>query len=121
MFPRDSASTPSPISGVAGPTLQPGAGRQPLYHEALQQEAARARERAERENAGRLGLPIIQRAQRVSVSTIGSDMGFEDPNAQGTETQAGEGPERNGERRGERVLHSTRASSGVFPEPGAGQ
>jgi hypothetical protein len=118
VFPRDSASTPSPISGVGGLTLQPGASRQPLHHEALQGEAAAARPSAERENAGRLGLPVIERAQRASVSTIMSDMGFEDPTEPQEMHQEREAP-RNGERRGgERAMHSTRASSGVFPEPG---
>lgn len=98
--------------------MQPGASRQPLHHEALQGEAAAARPSAERENAGRLGLPVIERAQRASVSTIMSDMGFEDPTEPQEMHQEREAP-RNGERRGgERAMHSTRASSGVFPEPG---
>ena len=44
--------------------------------------------------------------RRTSVSTIGSDLGFE------------QGPEVIEEKANARgVLHSTRASSGVFPEP----
>lgn len=57
-------------------------------------------------NEGRLGVPVIGGGQRTSVSTIGSDLGFE---------QGPEVPEERGNARG--VLHSTRASSGVFPEP----
>lgn len=86
----------------------------PLYHEALQEEAVETRNRAEAENAGRLGLPVIRREGRqrssvsASVSSIGSDIGFEE---NGTR-------EHSREREGgnERVQHSTRASSGVFPD-----
>ena len=56
--------------------------------------------------AGRLGIPAVAGGQRASVSTMGSDMGFE---------HSPEILEERGNARG--VLHSTRASSGVFPEP----
>lgn len=68
---------------------------------------------AEAENAGRLGPPVIQYARgstRTSVSSVGSDMGFE--NGGGLR---GASRERGGER-GEEP-HSTRASSGIFPDP----
>jgi len=87
----------------------------PLYHEALEEAAAEARGRAEAENEGRLGLPVIRREGRqrgsvdASVSSAGSDMGFEE---NGTREQS---RERKGN--GGRAQHSTRASWGVFPEP----
>lgn len=64
----------------------------------------------ERENSGRLGLPVVERSerwsQRASVSTIGSDLSrFALVGGNGGNT-----PSRQG------MLHSTRASSGVFPE-----
>lgn len=86
----------------------------PLYHKALEEEAAEATSRAEAENVGRLGLPVIRREgrQRVnvsaSVSSVGSDMGFEE---HGTREQSREREGNSGQ-----VQHSTRASSGVFPE-----
>jgi hypothetical protein len=85
----------------------------PLYHEALQEEAEAERSRRQRENAGRLGLPVVERSerrsQRASVSTIGSELErFAGPSG-GT---GGNTPARQG------VLHSTRASSGVFPDDG---
>jgi len=82
----------------------------PEYHEALQEEAEQERSRRERENAGRLGLPVVERtqrqSQRASVSTIGSELSrFADVGGNGGNT-----PSRQG------MLHSTRASSGVFPQ-----
>ncbi|KAF4635321.1 hypothetical protein G7Y89_g2784 [Cudoniella acicularis] len=106
----------SPPPSPATPILQQGARRMPLYHEALQEEAERTRSRIEAENAGRLGLPIIERnrSQRGSVDTIGSDMerfaGGNGGNGGGNGGNGGSGGRREG------VLHSTRASSGIFPE-----
>ncbi|KAH8672077.1 hypothetical protein BGZ60DRAFT_527505 [Tricladium varicosporioides] len=96
-----------PTSPMTPPTLHQGARRMPLYHEALQEEAERTRSRHEAEEAGRLGLPVIERnrSQRASVDSMGSDM----------ERFAG-GNGGNGGNGRERVLHSTRASSGIFPE-----
>lgn len=72
-----------------------------MYHAALQQEAERERERIEKENAGRLGLPVIER-KRESSDTIGSELA--------KFAGSGNGGKRDG------IVHSTRASSGVFPE-----
>lgn len=82
----------TPIS----PILQPGPARTPSYHRTLPEEAA--------EGSARLGLPFPEReTQTASVSSVGSEYGV---GVAGETT-----PERVGG-----VLHSTRASSGVFPE-----
>lgn len=85
-------------------TSQPSTARLPVFPEELQEgrlgaEAAPADPR-------RLGVPAVGGGQRASVGTFGSDMGFE---------HGHEVPEERGQARG--VLHETRASSGVFPEP----
>jgi len=85
-----------------------------MYHEALQEEAEAERGRRQRVHAVRLGLPVVERnnegrSQRASVSTIGSELSrFAGPSG-GT---GGNTPARQG------MMHSTRASSGVFPDPG---
>lgn len=75
-----------------------------MYHQTLQEGASDDRARGGAENSGRLGPPLIRGAQRgsvsASVSTMGSDMVFE----------------HNVEAQDQRIQHSTRASSGVFPE-----
>jgi len=94
----------------------------PMYHEALQDEAMIERQRASAQQAGLLGLPVIGivgRAQRASVDSVGSELGFPGGDNHGiggnNDDRGGYGREREG-RQG--VLHSTRASSGVFPEGG---
>ena len=93
-----------------------------MYHEALQDESMSERQRASARQAGLLGLPVIGvvgRAQRASVDSVGSDFGFPGGNNDGVgdnnDDRGGYGRDREG-RQG--VLHSTRASSGVFPEGG---
>jgi hypothetical protein len=99
-------------SGAIFPIL---AAMIPLYHEALEEEAAEARIRAEAENTGRLRLPVIRREERqrgsvsAIVSNVGSDMGFEE-NGTVEESRGRDG-------NGGRVQYSTRTSSGFFPEP----
>jgi hypothetical protein len=97
MYGRDDSGHVSPIS-------QPSQARLPIFHEELKDEEASGVESTGDE--GRLGVPVVEGGQRISISSIGSDMGFE---------QGPEVPEERGNARG--VLHSTRASSGVFPEP----
>ena len=74
-----------------------------VFREELQEGQARGQ--ATTGNGGHLGVPGMVGDQRASVSSMGSDLGFEP------------GPEAHDERGNARgVLHSTRASSGVFPE-----
>jgi hypothetical protein len=88
------------------PVLQPNPTGMPMYHEALQEGAAEERTRITAANASRLGLPVIERIpQRGSVSTVGSE---------GESRRDGD---EHGEGGGNPIQHSTRASSGVFPEP----
>lgn len=96
---REEDSSPSPVERA--PAAQP----MPLYHEALQEEADQERSR----RAVRLGLPVAERPERnPSVSTIGSELErFAGGGGNGGNTPARQG-----------VLHSTRASSGVFPDDG---
>lgn len=58
-----------------------------------------------------LGLPMARArgSMSVSVSSVGSELGFEHENGHGNEVGGGRPAQ-------EQVLHSTRASSGVFPE-----
>lgn len=116
----------------------------PLYHEALRSQAEMEREASGRAQADRLGLPVIavQRSEGgEGTESLGSEM-FEEKRS-GDEKEGGEGDregdeesDSSGERDTERerkaglgvaggngadngragVLHSTRASSGVFPE-----
>ena len=93
-------NTPSVVgrddNGPISPILQAGPARMPSYHEPLREGSA--------EGSARLSLPVAEHeAQRLSVSSAGSE--YED-RVPGDTT-----PERAGG-----VLHSTRASSGVFPE-----
>ena len=94
----------------------------PMYHEALQDEAMIERQRASAQQAGLLGLPVIGiagRAQRASVDSVGSEFGFPggDNHSIGGNNNDHSGYRREREGR-QGVLHSTRASSGVFPEGG---
>ena len=92
----------------------------PLYHEALQEEAEDARSRRQTEAAQRLGVPVVERenrrSQSASVSSIGSEVGFEDNEHEESDREREKEDRQRRTERGERVLHSTRASSGVFPE-----
>jgi hypothetical protein len=92
----------------------------PLYHEALQEEAEDSRARRQTEAAQRLGVPVIERenrrSQSASVSSIGSEVGFEDNEHEESDREREKEDRQRRTERGERVLHSTRASSGVFPE-----
>jgi len=81
----------TPIS----PILQASPARMPFYHEPLAEEAGG--------ESSALGLPVQQEAQRASVSSAGSDYGEGATGDLSPERVSG-------------VLHSTRASSGVFPE-----
>jgi hypothetical protein len=94
----------------------------PMYYEALQDEAMIERQRASAQQAGLLSLPVIGivgRAQRASVDSVGSEFGFPGGDNHGVggnnDDRGGYGREREGR---QSVLHSTRASSGVFPEGG---
>lgn len=91
----------------------------PMYHKVLRDEAMLERQRASAQKAGLLGLPVIGivgRAQRASVDSVGSEYGLPGGDNHGGGNNyggGGYGMERE-ERQG--VLHSRRASSGVFPE-----
>lgn len=113
----------------------------PLYHEALRNQAEMEREASVRAQADRLGLPVIavQRGEGGESGSLGSEMFEEKSSGDEKEAAGGEGEEESdssGERDRERerkaglgvaggngadngragVLHSTRASSGVFPD-----
>ena len=91
---RDAREEDQPVL----PILQPGAEHMPIYEDPAAEAGITARER----EAGRLGLPVVERSRRTSMSSAGADLGFRHDG------------ERNG--LGETGGHSTRASSGVFPE-----
>ncbi|PMD40500.1 hypothetical protein L207DRAFT_528841 [Hyaloscypha variabilis F] len=121
-----SRSPITPPPNVQQPPLrrnQPTLQRVPMYHAALQEQAQRQRQSAMAATAGRLGLPVIQplgrgrTEERESAETMGSEVsGYEDNG--GSRERSGEGGmgiSKGGTSRTP-VLHSTRASSGVFPE-----
>ncbi|KAE9367599.1 hypothetical protein N431DRAFT_444716 [Stipitochalara longipes BDJ] len=123
------ARSPSPITpppNVQQPPLrrnQPTLQRVPMYHAALQEQAQRQRQSAMAATAGRLGLPIIQplgrgrTEERESAETMGTEVSGYDDNG-GSRERSGEGGmgiSKGGTSRTP-ILHSTRASSGVFPE-----
>lgn len=88
-----------------------------MYHEALQEQAEQQRERDSAMRADRLGLPVVSivRAPRASVDTFGSDLIY-GPGHEREAVQQG-GNHEDGNQNGRvPALHSTRASSGVFPE-----
>jgi hypothetical protein len=94
-----------------------------MYHAALQEQAQRQRLSAMAATAGRLGLPIIQplgrgrSEERESGETMGSEVSGYDDNG-GSRERSGDGGmgiSKGGTSRTP-ILHSTRASSGVFPE-----
>lgn len=105
-----------------------------MYHAALTEQVEREREEVRSAEAVRLGEPVIVTrvpAQKSSEegnieggSEISSEMSFEDGKGEGAGMQEAGGNEGDGGgddgqgsgERGGRLLHSTRASSGVFPE-----
>jgi hypothetical protein len=129
---RDKSPNPiTPPLTIQQPVLrrtQPALQRVPLYHAALQEQAQRQRQSAMAATARRLGLPVVivgvgrGREDRGSVETMGSDVSGYDDNGR----DRGSGPGGNGDEGGmgtskdrdsrTLVMHSTRASSEVFPE-----
>lgn len=92
--------------------------RMAMYHEALREEADLERRRVEREEAERRGLPVIERDTGRNLG-VGEREERESLDTVGSELVGGLGGWRNESRQQEgreRVLHSTRASSGIFPE-----
>jgi hypothetical protein len=91
-----------------------------MYHAALQEQAQRQRQSAVAVASGRLGLPVVgigrgSTEERVSGETEGSDVsGYEDGGG-GLRERSEMGMTKGGASRTP-ILHSTRASSGVFPE-----
>lgn len=92
-----------------------------MYHAALQEQAQRQRQTAMLATAGRLGLPVVVgvgrgREERGSVETMGTDISYDDNGRERSSGgNGGMGVGRGGDTRTP-ILHSTRASSGVFPE-----
>jgi len=123
---RDNRS-PSPITpplNVSQPPLrrnQPTLQRVPMYQAAVQEQAQRQSRSAVAVTAGRLKLPGVagigrgSAEERVSGETEGSDVsGYEDGG--GGSRERSEMGTTKGMASRTPILHSTRASSGVFPE-----
>lgn len=92
--------------------------RMAMYHEALREEAELERGRVEREEARRRGLPVIEREPTGDLD-VGEGEERESLDTVGSELVGGLGGWRNESRQQDvrgQVLHSTRASSGIFPE-----
>lgn len=91
--------------------------RMAMYHEALREEAELERGKVEREEAQRRGLPVIE---REASGELGEGEGRERESLDEVESELGGlGGWRNESRQQDvrgQVLHSTRASSGIFPE-----
>jgi hypothetical protein len=126
------ARSPSPVTpppNVQQPPLgrnQPTLQRVPMYHAALQEQAQRQRQSTMAATAGRLGLPVVvgvgrgRSEERESGETMGSDVSGYDDNGESRERsrEGGMGISKGGMSRTP-ILHSTRVSSGVFPEGAA--
>lgn len=137
---RESVGTSSMRPGTQGSSATFGAAslrRQrsvPLYHRALTEQVERERDEIRGAEAVRLGVPVIgvirpeesEERRKSDESEISTEISFgsHEEEAEGSGTQprlsgGGGGGNNNGQgsgERGGRLLHSTRASSGVFPE-----
>ena len=106
----------------------------PLYHKALQEQAAHQREQASAEQAGQLGLPVVRfESGRGSLGTEMSFEGDEDgfvpetsregavagaggPFGHAGREEVGDGMRRDPVQEQEGTMRNSRASSGVFSE-----